>query len=97
MHPENAIEVTGERNSGMGPVRMVKELNITSSGSGTGKYASITVDGREILFNRDGLNIAVLDDRQEVVAVATFGDLGSLSGLAARAGGLVFTLEATRP
>ncbi|MCK9997415.1 MAG: hypothetical protein KAH56_14165 [Candidatus Krumholzibacteria bacterium] len=92
MHPENAIEVTGERNSGMGPVRMVKEMNITSSGTGTGKYASVKVDGREILFNRDGLNIAVIDDRQEVLAVATFGDLGSLSGLAATAGGLVFTL-----
>ncbi len=97
MHPENAIEVTGERNTGMGSVLMIKELNITSSGSDTGKYASVKVDGREVLFNREGLNIAVLDDRQEVLAVATFGDLASLSGLAAKAGGLVFTLVPTQP
>ena len=97
MHPKNAIEVTGARNTGLGPVMIVNELNITSSGSDTGKYASVTVAGREVLFNRDGLNIAVLDNRQEVLAVATFGDPRALSGMAAITGGLVFTLVATQP
>jgi hypothetical protein len=96
MHPQNAIEVTGKRNTGLGPLMIRKELDITSSGSATGEYASLTVNGREVLFNRDGLNVAVLDNGQNVLAVGTFAHPQSLSGLAATEGGLVFTLERTR-
>jgi hypothetical protein len=95
MQPRNAIEVTGQRNTALGPVRIERELNITSSGIGDNKYASLLVAGREVMFNRDGLNVAVLDDRQELLAVAVFGDLRSVSGLAAIGGGVVLTLEKT--
>jgi len=97
IHPKSEIQVTSFRNTEMGPVLMKKELNITSKGSFAGKYASVNLDGKEVLFNRDGLSIAVLDDLQEVLAVATFGDPRSLRGLAATTGGLVFTLVATHP
>ncbi len=93
MQPHNAIEVTGNRNMALGPVRIVRELNITSGGIGNIEYASLKVDGREVMFNRPGLNVAVLDDRQEILGVATFGDLGSVSGFASLGGGVVFTLE----
>lgn len=95
MQPQNAIEVTGQKNSALGPVRISRELNITSSGTGNTEFASLRVAGREVMFNRDGMNVAVLDDRQEVLGVATFGDLRSASGLAALGGGVVFTLEKT--
>jgi len=97
IHPNREIMVTSFRNTEMGPVRMTKELKITSKGSFAGKYASVSLDGREVLFNRDGLGIAVLDDRQEVLAVATFGNPQSLRGMAATTGGLIFPLVATQP
>lgn len=92
MQPSTAIEATGAKNTPLGAVMMKKQLEITASGTGSGEYASLTVDGREVLFNREGLNIAVLDDRQEVVAVATFCPPQSFSGLAEAPAGLVFRL-----
>lgn len=91
-HPSIAIEVTGTRNTALGSLTMEKQLEVTSGGTGAGPYASLTIDGREVLFNREGLNIAVLNDRQEVVAVATFCPPPSFSGLADAPEGLVFSL-----
>jgi hypothetical protein len=94
MHPRSAIEVTGPRNTRLGPLLIAREISVTSGGTEAGAYASLEVDGREVLFNREGLNVAVLDDRQQVVAVAVFAPPGSSSGLADGSEGLVFTLIA---
>ena len=72
MQPRNAIEVTGQKNSALGPVRISRELNITSSGTGNTEYASLTVAGREVMFNRDGMNVAVLTTGKRCLAVADF-------------------------
>jgi len=97
MNPQSAIEVTGARDSGLGPLIIRKELNITSSGTVAGAYASLLVDGREVMFNSDGLNVAALDDGQNVLAVGTFARPNSLPDLAAVTGGLVFTLVPVQP
>jgi hypothetical protein len=93
MHPRNAIEVTGMPNTRLGHLMIRKELSVTASGSATGDYASLTVDGREVLFNRDGLNVAVLDNGQNVLAVGAFSPQPSSQRPAAVSDGLVFTLE----
>ncbi len=97
MNPHNAIEVTGLRGSGLGPLKIKRELRVTSSGTAPGGYASLLVDGREILFNRSGLNVAALDNDQNVIAVGTFAHPRDLPGMAAATGGLVFTLEPVGP
>lgn len=97
MNPQSAIKVTGARNSGLGPLKIKKELNITSSGVASKGYASLTIDGREVMFNSDGLNVAVLDDNQAVLAVGVFAHPDNLPALAAATGGLVFTLVAGQP
>jgi len=97
MNPHNAIEVTGLRGSGLGPLKIKRELSVTSSGTEPGGYASLLVDGREVLFNRGGLNVAALDNEQKVIAVGTFAHPRDLPGMAAATGGLVFTLDPVRP
>ncbi len=97
MNPQSAIEVTGLPNSDLGPLKIMRELNITSSGTASEAYASLLVDGREVMFNSDGLNVAVLDDEQNVLAVGTFAHPNSLPDLATVTGGLVFTLVPVQP
>jgi hypothetical protein len=96
MNMQQAIEVTGQRGTKMGPLVIHREISLTSSGSETVAYASLTVGGREVLLNRPGLNVAVLDSGQNVLSVGTFAHPRSLFGLAANTGGLVFTLEKAR-
>jgi len=96
MNPQSAIELTGARNSRLGPLPIRQELTITSSGTAPGGYASLRVAGKEVMFNRDGLNVAVLDSGQNVLAVGTFAHPHDLPDLAAATGGLVFTLERVR-
>lgn len=96
MNPQSAIEVTVARSSGLGPLQTGRKLSLTSSGVASEGYASLQVEGREALFNRDGLNVAVLADDQTVLAVGTFAHPDNMPALAAATGGLVFTLEPTR-
>lgn len=92
MNPESAIEVTAERHSSLGSLRTRKELSITSSGIKSGDFASLLVDGQEVIFNSPGLNVAVLDSAQNVLAVGTFAHPDLLPPLASSTGGLVFVL-----
>ena len=81
------------RSTRLGHLMIRKELSLTASGSETGGYASLTVEGREVMFNRDGLNVAVLDNDQNVLAVGVFTSQLSHNRPAVNEGGLVFSLE----
>ena len=92
MNPQSAIEVTAARGSALGPLKARREISLMSGGRVAGPYASLTVDGREVLFNRTGLNVAVLDQNQNVVAAGTFAHPDDMPYQGAKAGGLVFIL-----
>ncbi|MBE0567553.1 MAG: hypothetical protein IH621_16480, partial [Krumholzibacteria bacterium] len=69
MDPAVPIRVDGERGQGFGPVRLAHDLAIGSGGAADHEPAFLELDGREVLFNLDGLNWAVLGPAQEVLAV----------------------------
>jgi len=95
MNPGRAIEVTAAAGSGLGPVRTGRELSLASGGTAAGPYASLTVAGREVMFDHPGLNVAVLDEHQNVLAVGIFAHPDDMPSQGARTGGIVFTLEGT--
>jgi len=53
-------------------LRLKRELWFVSSGYDVGDAASLQLDRREMYFNRDGLNIAVLDDNENLIEAAVF-------------------------
>ncbi len=86
MDPTRPIHVEGSRGQGFGPLRLACDLTVDSGGADDDAPASLRLDGREVLFNLDGLNYAVLGPDQQVLAV----------GVCARPDGgppLVYTLQ----
>ena len=85
MHAATAITIDGERGTVLGPVTLTRDLAILSAGDADGA-ASLSVDGHEVLFNLEGLNVAVLGPDQVVLAVAVCARPDG-------APGLVYTLD----
>lgn len=69
MQAAATIAIDGERGTALGPFTLAHDLAILSVGGGDGA-ASVRIDGHEVLFNLEGLNVAVLGPGQEVLAVA---------------------------
>ncbi|MCB1182507.1 hypothetical protein KDM41_03665 [bacterium] len=94
IQPGRAVGATISAGAQLGGVRVGRELSLTGSGEASGPWASLLIDGREVLFNAPGLNAVALDADQNVVATATFAHPDLLPELAARTGGVVFSLVA---
>ena len=69
MQAATTIAIEGVRGTALGPFTLVHDLDILAAGGEDGA-ASVLVDGREVLFNLEGLNLVVLGPDQEVLAVA---------------------------
>jgi hypothetical protein len=86
---ENVIVLQADRGERAGPITLQKSLIARSGGLECGDVSSLLIDGQEKIFNHRGFNVAVLDERQNVVEVASF-------DTHVRSEGYVFRLVTTR-
>jgi hypothetical protein len=75
-----AVTLNAARGDALGEMRLRHDLEVRSRGKDLGDLASVLVGSRETVFNRDGINIVVLDEQQDVLEVASFAEPGSSHG-----------------
>jgi hypothetical protein len=69
---DQAIVATAERGNPVGHLVLDEDWYLMSAGVRAGDAASIGIGEIEWSFNRRGINLVVMNDRQEVTEVATF-------------------------
>jgi hypothetical protein len=79
---DQPILAVAERGMQAGSLLFKKELIFRSGGLRGGNLASVLVDGKEQLFNLNGMNLLVLDEDQNVLEVACFDTHSTQTGSA---------------